>query len=71
MTVISAEELMNLMKELNVEEIRGAEIEGDIELEIESSVFVQQIAPQITEATKAELSSAIQNLSNILKLFNQ
>lgn len=71
MTEKSVAEIMKIMEELNIEELRGAEIEGDIELEIESSILVPQMSAQISEAAGRELSSAIQHLSNILKMIGQ
>jgi len=71
MTEKSIAEIMKIMEELDIEELRGVEIEGDIELEIESSILVPQMSAQISEAAGGELSSAIQHLSNILKMIGQ
>ena len=71
MTEKSIAEIMKIMEELDIEELRGVEIEGDIELEIESSILVPQMSAQISEVAGRELSSAIQHLSNILKMIGQ
>lgn len=71
MTKITAEEILKIISELEIEELKGVEIEGDIELELESEVLIQQMAPQVPEIFGMELSSAMQHLSNALKIIGK
>ncbi|MEM2933905.1 MAG: hypothetical protein QXL78_03155 [Methanocellales archaeon] len=71
MTKVTAEEILKIISELEIEELKGIEMEGDIELELESEVLIRQMAPQVPETFGMELSSAMQHLSNALKMIGK
>lgn len=60
-------ELMKIISELEIEELKGVDIEGEIELELESSVvtLAAGIPPEVLQAMGSELAQAMARLQAV------
>jgi len=67
MTKINMAELMKIISELEIEELKGVDIEGEIELELESSVvtLMAGIPPEVLQAMGSELAQAMARLQAV------
>lgn len=67
MAKIKVAELMKIISELEVEELKGVDIEGDIELELESSVIMAGLSPEALQTLGSELTQAMARLQAAAK----